>query len=82
MSGIARWLLAPYFRWRTGKARPDKFRLLNDWCDYKPAHNRVRWMAMVDGEPFGQSCFTHLGALLVDACRAGGDMTLTRGDPR
>jgi hypothetical protein len=75
---LARWLLAPYFRRRTRKARLDRYRLLSDWCDYKPAHHHVTWTAAVDGEPFGQSCFTHLGALLVDACRAGEDMTLTR----
>jgi hypothetical protein len=76
-SALTRRLLAPYYRRRTEKAVLDS-RLLGNWCDYRPAHRHVEWTATVDGSPFGQSCFTHLGALMVDACRTGGDMTLGR----
>ena len=68
--GIKRWLLCLYIRLGTRTARLDS-RRLSDYCDYKPAHERVRWLAKVNGRPFGQSCTKHVGALLVDAQRAG-----------
>lgn len=77
---LVRWLRAPHYRRCTEKAVLDS-RLLNNWCDYRPAHRGVEWTATVDGSPFGQACFTHLGALMIDACRAGGDMALSQGMP-
>ena len=65
-----RWLLARYIQQGTKRARLDS-RLLTTYCDYQPAHKRVRWLATVDGERFGQSCTQHVGALLVDAQRRG-----------
>jgi len=74
-----RYVLAPYYRRATRSAvRTRHSRLLTTWCDYDPAHGRVMWEAGVDGQPFGQSCFRHLGALLSDAAKAG-SVTLKQG---
>jgi hypothetical protein len=67
---IKRWLLVRYVRWGAKRAVVDT-RYLAGWCDYRPAHNHVKWTATVDGDRFGQSCTRHVGALLVDAQRAG-----------
>ena len=62
----------------TKTARAERTRLATTWCDYSPAHFGVRWKAFSDGRPFGQSCFHHLGALLIDVTRAGGSVGLER----
>ena len=69
---MRRWLLGRYIRWGTKRARwTSRYRLLTTYCDYEPAHFRVRWVAVVDGVRYGQSCTRHVGALLVDAQRKG-----------
>jgi hypothetical protein len=63
---VVRWLFGRYI-WRGTKLARLDCRLLSDWCDYMPAHRRVKWAAVVDGCLFGQSCTRHAGALLIDA---------------
>lgn len=71
-------LLRPYYRHHTRRARTNS-RHLADWCDYQPAHRWVRWeIVLGDGRIFGQSCFTHLGALLIDAYREHDQVNLKR----
>lgn len=76
------WLRASYYRRATREAKLHtprySGRMLENWCDYAPAHRPVEWYASVDGRPFGQSCFRHMGALMVDACKTGGEMALSR----
>jgi hypothetical protein len=60
-----------YMRRGTKTAGASTYRLLEDWCDYRPAHYRVKWIAYVDGLVWGQSCHKHVGALAIDAMREG-----------
>lgn len=78
---LFRLFCTAYYRRLTHTARLDS-RRMEGWCDYKPAHRKVEWHAAVNGRPFGQACFKHLGALMVDASRAGGTMTLSYDDPK
>ena len=72
MKQLARAALIPDLRHVTRTAKPGaKHRNLSEWCDYGDAHRGVRWRAVTgDGVVFGQSCNMHLGALLIDVCRA------------